>query len=188
MPATIEQITGFLDDEGMKYRVEDGVIRTGFRMSTYRDGDGDPAIHLVVALEKLENEGEFLKIVAPNVYRYPDGPHKAALFQVLLMISWDTKMMQYEYDVRDGEVRAIMEFPIADSTLTKRQFMYCLRGMATVAEENHEAVVAAMTKGELPKPEQDETDMAALWAEFQAFVEWKKKAAGESKDGHGLPE
>jgi len=187
MPTTIEQITGFLDDEGMKYRVEDGIIRTGFHTSTYRDVDGDPGLALVIKLEDLESEGEFLKVIAPNVYKYPDGPHKAALFQLLLMISWDTKMMQYEYDVRDGEVRAIMEFPIADSTLTKRQLMFCLHGLAALADENHEAIVAAMSKGELPKRDDDDEEMAAMWREFQEFVEWKKRSASEPDGDHGLP-
>lgn len=187
MPATIEQITGFLEAEGLKYLVEDGFIRAGFKTSMYRDGDGDHAVSLVIVLDELENAGEFLKVIAPNVYRYPDGPHKAALFQLLLMISWDTKMIQYEYDARDGEVRAIVEFPIADSTLTMRQFMYCLHGIATLIDENHDAVVAAMTKGELPKRDKEDAEMAALWREFQEFVEQKKRAAGGSADDHGLP-
>lgn len=187
MPATIEQLTGFLDAEGMKYHVEDGFIRTGFQTSTYRDAEGKPLIHLAIALDELENAGEFLKVAAPNVYRYPDGPHKAALFQVLLMISWNTKMIQYEYDAGDGEVRAIVEFPIADSALTQRQFMYCLHGIAAVVDDNHDAVIAAITKGEIPKPEQNDQEMAALWAEFQAFVEWKKRGGGETGKDHGLP-
>lgn len=188
MPATIEQITGFLEAEGLKYRVEDGFIRVGFQTSTYRDGDGDPGILLIIALEKLDNDGEFLKVIAPNIYRYPEGPHKATLFQLLLMISWGTKMIQYEYDMRDGEVRAIVEFPIADSTLTQRQLMYCIHGLTAIAEDNHEAIVTAMTKGELPKPKAEEQEMAALWAEFQAFIEQKKRAENKTGESHGLPE
>jgi hypothetical protein len=184
MPATLEQIVSFLDADGLRYKTEDGFIRTGFQTSTYRDADGNPGIGLIIKLDDLENEGEFLKVIAPNIYRYPDGPHKAELFQLLLMISWDTKMIQFEYDVQDGEVRAIMEFPIADSTLTKRQLMYCLHGLAAIADEHHEAIVAAMTKGELPEP--DDEDMAALWQEFQEFVEQRKRAKG-GNDGHGLP-
>jgi len=184
MPSTIKQITEFLDAEGMKYSVEDGFIRTGFETTNYRDTDGKSAVHLVIALDSLESEGEFLKVVAPNVYKYPDGPHKAALFQLLLMISWNTKMIQYEYDARDGEVRAIVEFPIADSMLTQRQLMYCMHGIASLIDENHAVVVAAMTKGEIPKPSNEEEEMAGLWAEFQAFLEQKKRAT----PGHGLPD
>jgi hypothetical protein len=185
MPATLEQIAAFLDADGLKHRLEDGFIRTGFQTSTYRDRDGDAGIGLVIKLEDMENEGEFLKVIAPNVYSYPDGPHKAELFQLLLMISWDTKMLQYEYDAGDGEVRAIMEFPIADSTLTKRQLMYCLHGLAAIADEHHEAIVAAMTKGELPKPDEEDREVAALWQEFQEFVERKKRA--KRGGDHGLP-
>ena len=186
MPATLDQIASFLDSDGLRYKMEDDFIRTGFQTSTYRDGDGDPGLSIAIKLEDMDHEGEFLKVIAPNIYRYPEGPHKAELFQVLLMISWETKMMQYEYDVRDGEVRAIMEFPIADSTLTKRQLMYCLHGLAAIADEHHEAIVAAMTTGQMPEPDEDDEDMAALWREFQEFVEQKKRAKGGGDD-HGLP-
>ena len=184
MPATLEQVASFLDADGLKYRLEDDVIRTGFQTLTYRDSDGDPGIGLVIKLEELDHDGEFLKIIATNIYNYAEGPHKAELLQLLLMISWETKMIQFEYDVRDGEVRAIVEFPIADSTLTKRQFMYCLHSIALVADERHEAIVAAMTTGELPERDDDE-NLADLWREFQEFVEQRKKA--KDGDGHGLP-
>jgi hypothetical protein len=132
----------------------------------------------------LAEEGEFLRIMAPGAYSYPDGPHKAAVFQTMLMIGWAKKMIQYEYDMSDGEVRAIIEFPLEDATLTKKQLMRCLHGIAGLVDESHEHVVAAMTNGELPKPEDDE-DMARLWQEFQAFLEQKRRAEGG--EDHGLP-
>lgn len=183
MPTTLDQVIGHLEAEGLKYHREDTFVRLGFQTSNYRTPGGDSGISLVIALEE---EGEFIKIVAPGVYQYPDGPHKAVLFQLLLMISWNTKMVQYEYDVSDGEVRAIIEFPLEDATLTKKQLLRCVHAIAGLVDEYHPQVVAAMTKGELPAPE-DDSEMAELWAEFQAFLEKKRQAEGKG-GGHGLPE
>jgi hypothetical protein len=184
MPTSIEQVAEFLEEEGLEFDVAGDTIRTGFQTRHYRDEDGDEGVRIVIAVEE---DGEFIKVIAPMVYKYPDGPHKAALFQLLLMISWKTKMLQYEYDANDGEVRLIIEFPLEDSTLTSKQLLRCLRWIAKATDENHEHIVAAMTKGELPKRESPmDTDMAAMWEEFQQFMEWKRRQQGNG--GHGLPE
>lgn len=183
MAATIEQISEFLKSEDLHFEADGNIIRTGYQTENYRDPDGDEGVRIVICLEE---KGEFIKIVAPMVYKYPDGPHKAALFQLLLMISWRTKMLQYEYDVNDGEVRAIIEFPLEDAELTKTQLMRCLRWIAKATDKHHGDIVAAMTKGELPKPEEpEEEDMAQLWEEFQQFLEQKRLQKGG--DDHGLP-
>lgn len=189
MPATIEQIVGFLQSEDIKVTVEDNLIRFGFHTKVYRNQRGEPGLFLAIGLEKLEHDGEFLRIVAPGIYKYPDGPHKAAVFQLLLMISYGSKLVQYEYDQRDGEIRAIIELPIADSTLTKRQLMLCLQAITTIAEDGHELIIAAMNKGELPKPiSSEDQQMRAMWEEFQRFIANKNKADASSQQDPGLPE
>ncbi len=182
MATSIEEIVGFLQSDGIKHEVDGDYIRTGFHTEKYRDPDGDDGVRVVIALEE---NGEFLKIVAPMIYKYPEGPHKAVLFQLLLMVSWDTKMIQYEYDMNDGEVRATIEFPIEDSKLTKAQLMRCVHWIAAATDKYHEDLVAAMTKGELPKRDEDDSEVAELWAEFQEFLEQRKR--GQGGDGHGLP-
>lgn len=179
---TIEALAGLLEAEGLKFRVQDGLIRTGFMTERYKCADGPLGISLVIVLEE---GGEFIKIVAPGVYSYKDGPYKAQLFQTLLMVSYGTKMVQFEYDAADGEVRAIVEFPIEDGSITGRQLVRCLRTIAGVMDECHDSVVAAMTTGELPKP-QDDQDLARLWREFQEFLEKKRRAEGGAP-GDGLP-
>jgi len=182
MAATIEQISEFLKDDGLDFKIDGNIIRTWFKTHNYRDANGNTSLGLII---RLEENGEFLKIMAPAVYKYSAGPYKAALFQVLLMVSWDTKMIQYEYDVSVGEVRANIEFPLEDSSLTQKQLMRCLHSIAGIVDENHGKVVAVIERGELP--EADDGDMGELWLEFQEFLEHKKRAAGGADDGHGLP-
>jgi hypothetical protein len=44
-------------------------------------------------------------------------------------------MLQWEYDPSDGEIRAIIEFPLEDSTLTERQFNRCLYSLVELVDE-----------------------------------------------------
>jgi len=55
--------------------------------------------------------------------------------QTLLTISWETKMVQWEYDPSDGEVRAMIEFPLEDAPLTERQFWRCVHGLVRIVDE-----------------------------------------------------
>ena len=184
MATTIEELAAILEADGLKYRIVDGLIRTGFLTEHYKCADGPIGLPLVIALEE---DGEFLKIVAPTVYSYKEGPYKAQLFQTLLLVSYRTKMVQFEYDPADGEVRAIIEFPIEDGTITSRQLLRCVRAIAEIVDQFHESIVAAMTKGELPKhPAEDDEELAQMWRDFQEFLEKKRRAEGASP-GEGLP-
>jgi hypothetical protein len=43
-------------------------------------------------------------------------------------------MLQWEYDPSDGEIRAIIEFPLEDSILTEKQFYRCLSGLIQIVD------------------------------------------------------
>jgi hypothetical protein len=49
-------------------------------------------------------KGEFFKLFAPQVLSgISETPYKEAILQTMLCISWETKMLQWEYDPSDGE-------------------------------------------------------------------------------------
>lgn len=181
MATTLNQIADFLKEQDIKHRLdlEKNHIRTGFGTKHYSDKDGDNGVQLVI---KLEEDGEFIKVFAPNAYSYPEGPHKFALFQTLLQVSWRTKMIQFEYDKNDGEIRAIIEFPLEDALLTKKQLMRCVLGIVQILDEYHEDIIAAMEHGKLPADEGD------LFAEFQEFLRQRKGQRANPSDGSDLPE
>ncbi|MEB3357505.1 MAG: hypothetical protein VKK04_12325 [Synechococcales bacterium] len=129
MAATLQQIAAYLENGGWNYRIdeEESRILTG----VYADHVEN---FLIVA--QLEENGEFFKLFAPRVLAgVKDHPHKEAILQTMLSISWETKMLQWEYDPSDGEIRAIIEFPLEDSTLTERQFNRCLHGLVQIVDE-----------------------------------------------------
>jgi hypothetical protein len=129
MAATLDQIALYLDNRGWKYRLD----REEYRI--YTGVQGDNVDNLLIVIE-LEEDGEFFAIYAPQVIGgVREHPYKPLILQTMLSISWETKMLQWEYDPVDGEIRAIIEFPLEDSTLTERQFNRCLTALIQIVDE-----------------------------------------------------
>jgi hypothetical protein len=128
MAADLQQIAKYLDKLGWEYRIEDEDDRiiTGVEADNIED-------FLIVV--QLDEEGKFFRLFAPQVIvGVQHHPHKTAILQTMLSISWETKMLQWEYDPSDGEIRAIIEFPLEDSILTERQFNRCLTGLIQLVD------------------------------------------------------
>lgn len=129
MATTLTEIAGYLNRAGWVYeaQTERNCIVTGVK-ATQMD-------RLVLVMQ-LEEGGEFFKLYAPQVLSgLQNHPHLGAALQTLLTISWETKMVQWEYDPSDGEVRAMIEFPLEDAPLTERQFWRCVHGLVRVVDE-----------------------------------------------------
>jgi len=128
MGANLKQIANYLDNLGWDYRLDDEEDRiiTGVEAEHLED-------FLIVV--HLDEEGKFFRVFAPQILAgIQDHPHKGAILQTMLAISWETKMLQWEYDPSDGEIRAIIEFPLEDSILTEKQFHRCLSGLIQIVD------------------------------------------------------
>ncbi len=128
MAANLQQIGNYLDNLGWEYRIDDEEDRiiTGVEADNIED-------FLIVV--QLDEEGRFFRLFAPQVLSgIQEHPHKPAILQTMLAISWETKMLQWEYDPSDGEIRAIIEFPLEDSILTEKQFNRCLTGLIQLVD------------------------------------------------------
>ncbi|BAC08113.1 hypothetical protein [Thermosynechococcus vestitus] len=128
MAIALSQIAHYLQRHQLKYRLNapNHQIITGV--------NGDHLERFIVVIE-LDEGGEFFKLYAPNLLPgIKNHPFREAILQTLLCISWQTKMLQWEYDPNGGEVRAMIEFPIEDSTLTERQFFRCLGALVEIVD------------------------------------------------------
>jgi hypothetical protein len=170
MGTSLGEIERYLKEENLRYTLLDEYIRTSFATDSYVDAEGDKSVFVVI---KPEENGEYFKLICPNLYSYPSGPYKEALFQTLLSISWKTKLLQFEYDDRDGEIRAIVEFPLEDATLTRRQLLRCINGMVQIIDEYHLIVMNAMRSGIIDFDENGGghgLDMTRLAEEYYTFM------------------
>ncbi len=133
----------------------------------------------LVVVVRLEENGEFLKIMCPRLFMYPDGPHKLPLMQTLLLTSWETKMLQWEYDPADGEIRAIVEFPLEDAILTQRQFSRAFTGLTQMVERFYPRLKAVIETGVDPGREGSSTASDDLMRAFQEFLRDRRDGAGD---------
>ena len=169
MGSTLEQISEYLDSESLKHRIDEdrGVIITGFSTEQYMDKDGEHHLSMVISLEE---EGEFLKIFTPQCYSALDETNRSALLQTLLMVSWKTKMIQFEYDDSDGEIRAIIEFPLEDAELTRRQLLRAVRALVQIVDKYHPVIYKALREGVIEFDESG-NPLAELQSAFSRFEE-----------------
>ncbi|MGB3495984.1 MAG: hypothetical protein WBA57_24865 [Elainellaceae cyanobacterium] len=149
MAVTLEEIAIYLEHGGLRYRLDPD------NQSILMGIDADHVENFLLVVQ-LEEDGEFFKLFAPRVLAGVDEhPYKEAILQTMLSISWETKMLQWEYDPSDGEIRAIIEFPLEDATLTERQFNRCLYGLVQIVDE-----IAMPRLKTVMETGQDPTDLA----------------------------
>jgi len=147
MATDFNVIKSFLKEEGYSFIHSDGseYIETSIKTENYRNDDSAKTLSLFI---KLEEEGKFIKVLAPYVYSCSlksASNRKSALFQALLQICWKTKMVQFEYDSDDGEIRAIIEFALEDTPLSKLQLVRVMSTLSSVVDLYHEEIVKALT-------------------------------------------
>jgi len=147
MATTYEEIIGFLKEEQIKFRDLRDENGQGLLLQFSKSEHDDmPEVVLIV----LEENGEFIRFMEPQRYKFVQGEHKVKVFETLLTIQNETKMLQWEYDAADGEIRASIELPLEDAPLTKRLFLRALMGLVRMTDGCHERIRAVMETGEDP--------------------------------------
>jgi len=153
MPVSLEHLERFLTAQRLKYRRDADQLVTGFEAKRFRDDQDRAGIAVVI---RLDEDGRYLELLAPGIYNSRSCRHPAALFQVLLDITMRTKMIRFEHDPADGEIRCTIECPIEDGSLTERQFIRMLECLAESIDRWHPVIRRAMDTGavglDLPRP------------------------------------
>lgn len=176
MATSLNEIEGFLRAKDLKFQRDDS---KDMIVVPFKRGDGEPLIVVV----RLEENGEFIKIFTPRLLSYLNGPNKLVLMQALLHISWETKMLQWEYDPTDGEIRAIIEFPLEDATLTQRQFDRAMSGLLQLVEAFLPRLKTVIETGEDPGRRDDSNDELA-----RAFRDFLGQRGGGAGGGPDVPD
>ncbi len=159
MATTLKEIAQFLKEADLKFQLREKTddILVGFTMPKYENPDGRKQLMVVI---KLEESGEFLKLFTPKAYVYKEGPNALAVMKACMYVSWRTKMLQYEYDPSDGEIRAMIEFPLEDAKLTKKQLLRVLMALPELLDRYDGMIHSAMKTGQLTT--EDAPDAAVM--------------------------
>jgi len=145
MSIKMERLESFLLGEQLKFRTHDeGHLVVGFVTQHYVSPGGMKGIAIAV---RLTEQGEYLECIAPGLYSAHECHHPDAVRKLLLAITQRTKMIRFECDPGDGEIRCSIEYPIEDGTITRRQFVRMLKAIPELLDEWDPAIRAAMNTG-----------------------------------------
>lgn len=125
------------------------IFWSGFE--NYRDPEGEDSLRVHLA---LGSGGEYLEVIAPNVFNGSGCRHLGALGRVLLGISMRTAVVQFGFDESDGEVRATAEIPLMDGTFTPKQLRATIDHLKSVINQFHPFVARALESGEISFPDE----------------------------------
>ena len=123
MPITRDELATKLHEHWKKYMVTEGNDIIEISVSS-KNFTGPTAEHFMNIILKVEEQGRYLKIIAPGLYSFKsinDSLTMAALHRKLLQICWETKLVQFEFNNEELEIRGIVEIAIEDGTLTALQ-------------------------------------------------------------------
>lgn len=136
MATTLQELAELLFDAEYKFEIkkdrnEIWLVIGGLEF--YKDKDGDNTLLIVI---RLSEKGEYIEFFSPSAFVIPENPEWASLFlKACTIIQWKTKLIQFEYDESDGEVRPMIEFPIEDSAITQKQLGRCIKSLVRLIEE-----------------------------------------------------
>ena len=158
MAMQMERLESFLLAEKLKFRShEAGHIVVGFATRNYTAPSGDTPTGrgsddrfkgIAIAVRLSEN-GQYLECLAPGLYDLGTCRHRDVVLRALMAIMQRTKMVRFDWDPADGEVRCSVECPLEDGSLTRRQFIRMLRALPEIIDDWDPVIRAAMETGEL---------------------------------------
>ncbi|NES22801.1 MAG: hypothetical protein F6K41_28745 [Symploca sp. SIO3E6] len=129
MATTIRQIAKFLDNRRWKYMVDED----NFRVLTSVEA---AYVEQFVIVIQLHEDGRFLQFYVPRLFGdAQEHQPQESIFHKLLALSWNTKLLQWESDLMNGEVRAAIKCPLEDAPLTEKQFNYCLSRLIPMVDQ-----------------------------------------------------
>jgi hypothetical protein len=134
MSVTIAEVSARLGEiPGLKVLpgVQPDTVRLAF--ATQRFVDPDTNSKALVVVVRLEENGEYIKVFSPHAFE-AKGRHAGDVLKACMEIQWETKLIQFEYDESDGEIRPIIEWPIEDGTVTAKQLARAIMGLALLVD------------------------------------------------------
>ena len=144
MAIKMEDILMALDEANLRYSLheltQEPVIL--FPTENYQNENRRPLLIVVI---QLTEDGEYIKFFVPAAYHIPLDESAYAVLKSFAIIAWQVKLLDFEVDPGDGEVRPTIDFPIEDGTLTTEQIRRCCKTLARLVDIFHPYLKYALT-------------------------------------------
>lgn len=153
MPIPVEAIQSYLMRAGLKFASNDdgdnGQFMLSFKTRSYQNPIGEKSLTLFITVAE---DGKYLEIAAVGMYSGKKAKDIGKLSLFLLGENYKTKLLRWELDRTDNEVRATIEVAPVDGCITFDAFMRMLMLFPLVADGMHAAITKVMTTAKLPTP------------------------------------
>lgn len=153
MPIPVEAIQSYLMRGGLKFSANDngdnGQFILSFKTRNYQNPIGEKSLTLFI---NVAEDGKYLEIAAVGMYSAKKAKDIGKLSVFLLGENYKTKLLRWELDRTDSEVRATIEVAPVDGSITFDSFMRMLMLFPLVADGMHGAISRVMATGKLPVP------------------------------------
>jgi hypothetical protein len=152
MPTSNEHVQACLDEHSVRYHFdeENDATVVGFlldeKKTTYRDLEGKPRIQVVI---KVLERGDFIIVFAPQAWAIGDCPHNGAVLEALIAVQSQYKMIRFDHDPDDGEVRPNVEVPLDGAELSTLQLHRMIHGIVHCVQRYDGVIRHAMATGEI---------------------------------------
>ena len=168
MAITLSELTEKIDKKWHQFLVTEGteLLEISVDTTTYVHTSGSKSLPIIF---KLEEEGSYIKVIAHSLYvlKPRDLANKyASFYRALLRICWETKLVQFECDSVTGEIRAIIETAIEDSTLTKKQVNRMIDTLVAVIEHYHNELTALVSGEDIKQPSPLDLNLVTRYNKF----------------------
>jgi hypothetical protein len=178
MATSHEEIAAIFDRADIKYESSDDprILRTVWLHEAHR------VALLVIILE----DGELVQLRTPNLLRADDDASKPLLFRAMLQMAYDTRLVQFEYDPRDGEVCTCIDIALEDNTLSDEQLLRCCSILLDVSSSARERLTTILETGKDPALENadvDEEEAKQRQSQLDEMVEVARLLRATSKGG-----
>jgi hypothetical protein len=164
MSSSISEISTLLHAAEIRHQLKDDIIQTSFATDLYQDSDGDNSVNIIL---RLDEDGELLRVQAPMAYRMPKdatAETQAAVLRTINQLNWESKILQVEMDLEDGEIRLGVDFPLEDGQPTEKQVSRLVRMIPSIIDQAHLHLRDALEQA-IPMPTE-----AEISRRFDAFV------------------
>lgn len=153
MPVPVEAIQGYLIRSGLKFAINDqgdnGQFMLTFETRRYRNPAGEKSLMVIVTVSE---NGRHLEIAAVDAYSATDAKDVGKLCEFLMGQNYATKLLRWELDRCDGEIRAFADVAPIDGGITFDAFMRMLMTFPIVLDSLHPAIAKVMATAKLPPP------------------------------------
>jgi len=128
--------------------------------NSYRQPDGSPKFRVLI---QIHDDGRFLSISVPNAWRLGDSPHKAAVLEALLIMQSKFPVVRFDFHAEEGEIRANIEIPLADSRLTTEQLVRSIAALLQSLSTFDRVIYRAIANGVISF---DDVEITDGWGDY----------------------